>query len=132
MLDDPMYVAYPTKEAYAQQHPQQPQQTIHQHNSSCPSSWPYETPVIQAVPVASTARPTSPSFVIDVESVSTPCPCTRGSKETLVTTSSLSAMQVFWMLLLILVIWPLFWLPCVIPSCYSLETHCERCGREYA
>mmetsp|Transcript_19092 Transcript_19092/g.44483 ORF Transcript_19092/g.44483 Transcript_19092/m.44483 type:complete len:260 (+) Transcript_19092:576-1355(+) len=73
------------------------------------------------------------------------CMCTRNTNpyrnpthmacphchETMVTRTRkrLGAVTILWVIALLCICWPLFWLPFLIPACQSTEHYCTRCNR---
>ncbi|GBG34525.1 Hypothetical Protein FCC1311_107492 [Hondaea fermentalgiana] len=56
------------------------------------------------------------------------CPACGSNAPVLASTRSISFGQVLWMIILLIVFWPLFFLPLLFPNCYKQRFVCSHCG----
>mmetsp|Transcript_5201 Transcript_5201/g.9019 ORF Transcript_5201/g.9019 Transcript_5201/m.9019 type:complete len:154 (+) Transcript_5201:1191-1652(+) len=123
------YVATPVNQSQSVYYAQNSQQGYQQQGYQQPG---YQPGYQQSPVYVNSYPPTPPQVVITTQ---TPvyynagaCPGCGSNSAPVRSSSSISMRQIIFIILLLFVFWPLFFLPLLMPSCYRRTYSCPQCG----
>lgn len=104
---------------------------IHNPCQITTSSAPQPPPNNAVTPQAAPPRPSGTTYVpgLSMKSARVTCPYCREQAVTN-TKSQIDCCTIIGVIVMILVFWPLFWIPFICPCCKTTEHYCSRCHRK--